>query len=208
MSLNKQLLIIGYVWPEPDSSAAGQRMMHLIRLFLNHNYNVFFACPALKSEFKADLSVLGVEEIEIKINDASFDDILNKISPSHVLFDRFIMFEQFAWRIEEKYPEAFLILNTEDLHSLRDARQGALKKGIKLNESDINSDKYYRELSCLLRAHLNLIISDYEFLFLKNQGIFPSESLFYLPLMQSPITEEHINALPSFEKRSNFIFIG
>ena len=81
----KHLLIIGYVWPEPNSSAAGQRMMHLIHLFLKHDYSIAFACPALKSEFKVDLTTLGIEEIEIKINDSSFNDLLKEINPSHVM---------------------------------------------------------------------------------------------------------------------------
>jgi len=208
VDIEKQLLIIGYVWPEPDSSAAGQRMMHLIRLFLAHDYIISFACPALKSEFKVDLTTLGIKEIEIKINDPSFDELLIKLNPSHVLFDRFMMFEQFAWRIEEKCPKTFLILDTEDLHSLRDARQTAFKKGLELNESTINSDKYYRELSCLLRADLNLITSKYELQFLEEKNIIPKESLFYLPLIQKALSTEDILSWPSFKERSNVIFIG
>ena len=41
--LNKKLLIIGFVWPEPKSSAAGSRMMQLIEVFQSQDYDITFA---------------------------------------------------------------------------------------------------------------------------------------------------------------------
>ena len=38
-----QVLIIGFVWPEPNSSAAGLRMLQLIELFLEQGYKITFA---------------------------------------------------------------------------------------------------------------------------------------------------------------------
>ena len=35
--MNEKLLIIGFVWPEPKSSAAGSRMMQLIHYFQSQN---------------------------------------------------------------------------------------------------------------------------------------------------------------------------
>jgi len=34
----KKLLIIGWVWPEPNSSAAGSRMLQLIQYFQSQAY--------------------------------------------------------------------------------------------------------------------------------------------------------------------------
>jgi hypothetical protein len=34
----KKLLVIGFVWPEPKSSAAGSRMLQLIAQFQNQGY--------------------------------------------------------------------------------------------------------------------------------------------------------------------------
>ena len=50
-----KVLIIGYVWPEPNSSAAGVRMMELIRLFLEQNWSITYASPAATSEHMEDL---------------------------------------------------------------------------------------------------------------------------------------------------------
>ena len=45
-----QVLIIGFVWPEPRSSAAGSRMLQLIDVLLANNYKITFASPCAKSE--------------------------------------------------------------------------------------------------------------------------------------------------------------
>ena len=53
--MDKTLLIIGLVWPEPNSSAAGKRMLQLITLFKKWGYSITFASTALENEFNFDL---------------------------------------------------------------------------------------------------------------------------------------------------------
>ena len=55
MVKSKSLLIIGYVWPEPKSSAAGNRMMQLIELFQGNGFTITFATTAQNLEFSVDL---------------------------------------------------------------------------------------------------------------------------------------------------------
>ena len=55
MFSNQKLLIIGFVFPEPNSSAAGGRMVQLIEYFLSLNLEVIFASAAAKSEFSFPL---------------------------------------------------------------------------------------------------------------------------------------------------------
>jgi hypothetical protein len=57
--MNK-LLVIGFVWPEPKSSAAGSRMMQLISFFQSQEYQITFASVCAKSENAFDLSAIGV----------------------------------------------------------------------------------------------------------------------------------------------------
>jgi hypothetical protein len=61
MNQIKKLLIIGFVWPEPNSSAAGGRMMQLISIFKQNGFEITFASPALDSDFMVDLSVNRIE---------------------------------------------------------------------------------------------------------------------------------------------------
>ena len=128
MSSNQNLLIIGTVFPEPNSSAAGSRMMQIIAVFQKQNYKITFASAANDSEFMIDLNVIGVDKKNISLNDDGFDEFVKNLNPSIVIFDRFITEEQFGWRISENCPDAMRILDTEDLHCLRNARQFAFKK--------------------------------------------------------------------------------
>jgi hypothetical protein len=99
MSSNQNLLIIGTVFPEPNSSAAGSRMMQIIAVFQKQNYKITFASTANDSEFMVDLDVIGVVKKNISLNDDRFDEFVKILNPSIVIFDRFITEEQFGWRI-------------------------------------------------------------------------------------------------------------
>ncbi|MCG8753208.1 glycosyltransferase, partial [Tenacibaculum finnmarkense] len=159
----KQLLIIGYVWVEPNSSAAGSRMLQLIELFKKNNYKITFASPAQKGEKAFNLSEIGVNEASIALNSASFDGFIEELNPEIVLFDRFMMEEQFGWRVAENCPDAIRILDTEDLHFLRKTRHQQLKKGQNFStDALLKSVDAKREIASILRCDLSLIISTYE----------------------------------------------
>ena len=128
MKSNQHVLIIGFVFPEPNSSAAGGRMVQLISIFKKQGFDVTFASPAMDSDYMIDLNSLGVAKKSIALNCSSFDFFVKELNPSIVLFDRFMMEEQFGWRVAENCPDALRILDTEDLHCLRLARQKAFKE--------------------------------------------------------------------------------
>jgi glycosyltransferase involved in cell wall biosynthesis len=204
----KNLLVIGYVWPEPKSSAAGARMMQLLEFFLAEGYAVTFATTATKTGFMADLSSFGIASEKIELNNKSFDEFLLKISPEIVIFDRFMMEEQFGWRVAEVCPEAIRILDTEDLHFLRKARQEAVKAGKELSTSALFTNLAKREVASIYRCDLSLIISEAEAELLSSSFGVPEKLLFYLPFMLKNISEEKKAALRTFEARKDFISIG
>jgi hypothetical protein len=97
MDQSNKLLIIG-VWPEPNSSAVGTRMLQLISLFKENGFVVTFASPAMVSDFMVDLELEEVVTKTITLNCSSFDVFVRELDPSVVMFDRFMMEEQFGWR--------------------------------------------------------------------------------------------------------------
>lgn len=204
MQLQK-LLIIGMVWPEPASSAAGTRMVQLVNLFLANGYHITFASAASKSEFSYDFSHTPVVEQEIKLNDESFNNFLKTLNPDIVLFDRFMIEEQYGWRVQQECPGALLILDTEDLHFLRQARQLSTKKQEALN---LFSDTAKREIAAILRCDLSLIISEAEIKLLKELFKIDDSLLYYLPFLEQEITPDTIQNWISFADRADFIFIG
>ena len=204
----KKLLIIGQVWPEPTSSAAGTRMIQLIDCFLKADFEITFACAASKSDFSFDLKSKDVKEVEIKLNDESFNDFVRDLNPEIALFDRFMIEEQYSWRVTNECPNTMKILDTEDLHFLRNARQNASKKGIEFNNDLLFSDLAKREIAAILRCDVSLMISKQEIEILKNQFNIDESLLYYLPFLEKSITDDKVNNWTEFEAREHFMFIG
>lgn len=209
MIANQHVLILGFVWPEPNSSAAGGRMVQLISIFKEKGFDVTFASPAMDSDYMIDLNSLGVNKKSIALNCSSFDVFVKELNPSIVLFDRFIIEEQFGWRVCENCPDAVRLLDTEDLHCLRLARQKAFKENREFTINDLLVvDVAKREIASILRCDVSLIISEYEIELLNVVFKIDSNLLYYLPLMLEPLEDSKIQNLPSFEERNNFVFIG
>ena len=217
-----RVLIIGYVWPEPRSSAAGGHMMQIIESFLQCGWQITFSSPAGVGEHKADLAALGIDEVTIELNNSSFDGFIRELAPDIVLFDRFMMEEQFGWRVEKHCPNALRVLETSDLQSLRDARQQQLKARLKHtpDQDDFSSlfapaqgetfeqmagtDLAQREIAAIYRSDLNLMISEYEIELLTEQFQVPKALLHWCPLMVDSVPDTYV----PYDRRQHFLSIG
>ena len=193
-----KVFIIGKVWPEPKSSAAGSRMMQLIQMMKERGYVLHFGSAASETDHSEDISGLIDEVHSLKMNDSSFDELISNICPNVVIYDRFMTEEQFGWRVHEHCPNALKVLNTEDLHFLRAARER------NPHQMDFHHDETWRELASLFRCDLNLIISEAEMDLLVDHFQFSADRLHYLPLL---FGEPDINT-PGFEERNAFCTIG
>ena len=200
----KHLVIIGAVWPEPNSTAAGSRMLQLISLFQKQDYEITFLCSASKSDFSFDLSTISVQTKVIQLNDSSFDGEIKSLNPDVVLFDRFMIEEQYGWRVMENCPNALRVLDTEDLHFLRKAREMAYKQNRELVFEDYISDIFKREMASIYRCDLTLLISEFEMQLATETFKIDASLLFYLPFL----SEEIKTNIPSFEERNHFVSIG
>ena len=197
---NQSVLIIGAIWVEPNSSAAGSRMMQLIEQFLKQNWKITFASSSQKSEKAIDLIPLGVNEVSIELNSSSFDDFIKQLQPTIVMFDRFMVEEQFGWRVAENCSNAIRILDTEDLHFLRRVRHQQYKKGENFTtDALLKSDEAKREIASILRSDMSLIISTFEMELLKSVFKIDENILFYLPFLLNKIDEHQTKKWRSFE---------
>lgn len=209
MNALQHILIIGTVWPEPNSSAAGSRTMQLIEQFQKLNWKITFACAASDSEFSIDFEKYHIDKVTIELNNSSFDEFIKKLQPTMVLFDRFMIEEQFGWRVAENCPNALRILDTIDLHCLRLARQQAFKeKRTFVNDDIINTDVAKREIASIYRCDMTLMISIYEMDLLQDFFKISVDILHYTPFLLNPIQENKTFSWPLFEERRHFITIG
>ena len=201
--------MIGNVWVEPNSSAAGSRMLQLIHTFLSQNWKVTFGTTSLKKPNSIDLTILGVEEVYLELNNPSFDDYIKNLNPTIVVFDRFLTEEQFGWRVAELCPNALRILDTEDLHCLRKTRHEAVKKDIDFTiDLLLNSDITKREIASIYRCDFSLIISTFEMNLLQEVFKIKKELLIHLPFFLDEIDQKKITSWKSFDDRKHFISIG
>lgn len=209
----KIVLFIGHLWPEPSSSAAGYRTLALLKAITNDqtdrgepHWQLHFASAADKTEFCADLEQLNIISHPVKLNDSSFDRFIAELKPELVFYDRFITEEQFAPRVYEHCPDAMTVLDTQDLHFLRRARQKALTNGAPL---ELQSEDAIREIAAILRCDLSLIISSYEMQLLVEQFKIAPELLHYCPFML-PLNEDKTrpDSVPGYEQREHFVMIG
>ncbi|XXF06798.1 glycosyltransferase family 4 protein [Pseudomonas sp. D2-3] len=220
----RKVLVIGYVWPEPRSSAAGSRMLELLGVFRGQGWQVTFASAAALSTHRADLAELEIEEVAVALNCDSFDTYVAALQPDLVLFDRFFTEEQFGWRVERAWPAALRVLDTSDLHCLRDARHGLLKASQQAcaNETQrqqvgpvlasaqqlyaamAGGDMAQREVASIYRCDLTLMISEFEMQLLQAQFGVPASLLHDCALMLIPPV---LTDLP-FAERAHFLSIG
>jgi len=195
----KHLVIIGLVIPEPASTAAGSRMMQLIRVFEENQYKITFLTASNNIEFSEKIEVQKIE-----INNESFDEKIRNLNPDVVLFDRYVTEEQFGWRVSENCPNAFKVIDTEDLHFLREARRKVFVEKRDIENNDFVNDIFRREIASVLRCDLSLVISEFEFQLLTKKFKINPDILFYMPFL----TEQIEKNKTVFEKRKHFVSIG
>ena len=204
-----KLLIIGLTWPEPEATAAGVRTLQIITFFRSLGYEITLCSAAARTTYSASFEKLDVATKAIKLNHKSFDQFITSLQPQLVVFDRFLTEEYFGWRVARCVPDAIRILDTQDLHSLRQSREIALNKKIPFEPALWKAqDITKRELASIFRSDLSLIISEFEMDWLQAHTPLDSSLLHYFPFL---LEEAGITTTPDFvefEERSDFVFIG
>lgn len=204
----KKVLFIGLVWPEPNSSAAGKRIIQLVSFFVDAGFQVIFASAASRSEYSFELNTMGVIERQIRLNDPGFDLFVADIKPGIVVFDRFVTEEQYGWRVASICPRTIRVLDTEDLHCLREARKCTTGNGKEMPADAIFNHLAKREIASILRSDLSLIISAAEMTVLTNQFRIDPSLLYELPFLENGLSCALQRRWKSFEQREGFVFIG
>jgi glycosyltransferase involved in cell wall biosynthesis len=196
--------IFVYVWPEPRSSAAGVRTVQLCQDLRSLGYEVSALSPCRPNEASAELEALGIRALPCPANDSSVDGMLKELGADLVIYDRFVMEEQFGWRARAAMPEALHIVDTQDIHSVRRARERLIRNGqdaMDLSGADFSPD-LERELASLHRADACLVVSSWEKDWLAEQG-YPSDRVFLLPFAAAKEGEAAV-----FSDRNGFAFLG
>tara|TARA_B100000575_G_C23143304_1_gene666157 strand:- start:11506 stop:12786 length:1281 start_codon:yes stop_codon:yes gene_type:complete len=215
-----KILFFCLIWPEPESSAAGVRLDYLIRLFHRKGFELHLSSTADPGPYSALYEDLdGIYRHTLDPNNSATGVKLTQINPDVIVFDRYPTEEQFSWLVVKACPNAIRILDTEDLHGLRRARQITLEelddKGhsthLYVEDHTIKSKAIYntialREMVSMHRSDLSLVVSDEEYFYAQKYYAIPSNQLLYLPIISSrPLVK--LGAI-NHEARNHAIFIG
>jgi hypothetical protein len=205
----KSAVYFVYVWPEARSSAAGVRSHELLNWLRSDGWSITALSPSKLSAYSAELEAMGIAAATCPANEIGHDDFLRALKPEVVIFDRFVMEEQFGWKARELWPNATQIIDTQDLHSVRRAREVLVKASATWNdilELPLNKDlpdDMIRELSSLHRVEGALVVSAWEESFLRERFNFPAKALLHLPLTGRPE-----KFCPLAGTRKGFAFLG
>jgi len=194
------IVFIGKTWPDSSASAAGTRTLDIINILKPYSQRIHFASSAIRQDTCDPLEGLICHDIQL--NSDSFNNWITDINPDLVIFDRFMIEEQFGWRVSQSCPQAIKILDTSDFHGLRYAREQALKTN---SDPDLFNDISLREYAAIARCDLTLMISSYEIGLLTEQFSIDKDRLFHLPFLQQAPDLESIG---SYKDRNHVIFVG
>lgn len=205
------ILLCCAVWPEPESSAAGVRVQFMIDSVrrINPDWRLVVHSGALPNAAMERLRVeQGLECESIPANDARFDDWVATLSPDIVIFERFYTEEQFGWRVREHAPSALLVLDTSDLHFLRQLREaGARVAGVNdIIRAVLPGDSgrvMHRELASVLRTDRTWVVSRFELALLAALPDFPRDRVSLLRWGVEPLQDA-----PPYSERKHFVTIG
>lgn len=150
------------------------------------------------------------------VNTSFVDEEVKKIQPDIVIYDRFLGEEQYSHRVQRYAPNVISIIDTQDVHFLRYAREEMLSQGKSVQEiSNINFfnskqfssetvDRILREIASIMRTDATILSSFVEQDILKNQFLIPNHKLTVAPFYYK---SENTTFKP-FHRRKDFIFIG
>jgi glycosyltransferase involved in cell wall biosynthesis len=211
-----KVVLITYVWPEPLSSAAGLRDMNLIDSILWAGWDLIVASPSVQNSYSDQLIQRGIRIHGVHANDPEFDLWIKSEAPSLVIFDRFVIEEQFGWRVQENCPDAVRVLDTQDLHFLRRTRAKAIQIGksevgkvslvseaLEVGSKEFMNEDTFREIASLYRCDGIFVLSRFEYDLLISQFNF-SRDVLSLSRFQYPDPVP----TPGFEDRDHFMMIG
>ncbi len=218
MNKKPRILIFSTVWPEPQSSAAGVRLLQWISLFRSWDYAVVLSSPSQLKEPQEWGYFAPPEQVSLlplQLNDSSSKEKIAAVDPEIVLFDRFILEEQFGHLVYEACPQALILLETQDLHFVRRAREQVKEKwlemtGKELPEAFYHTETAVRETASIYRCDLTFVVSAFEANLLQTEFGLGSECVKWVPFFyDSPVVESSSAwGSDAFEDRNGFCFIG
>ena len=232
------ILFLAGLFPEPNASAAGVRTQFLVQQLAQTQgvESIHYGTGAKATSnhsSKQELEGLGVRFHHVPANDShQMDQFLKDcgaLDPEKsvlVIIDRFYGEEAYSFHIHNQCPKAAIVLDMQDMHSLRWHRQSIVEGRDSNNNAGDKQEydplsnlptgkgnfpfahdtKLQRELASIHRSDLTLVCSPVEMDAL--------HSIFQVPKEKLALASFFLDTIPSlsetipFDQRQDFVFIG
>jgi glycosyltransferase involved in cell wall biosynthesis len=142
------------------------------------------------------------------MNDWSVKEELKKLNPELVMFDRFILEEQFGPMVYEVLPDALVVMETQDLHFVRRAREQVRERFLEMEEipsTFYRTETAIRETAAIERVDFSFLVSSFEEKLLKEQFEFGVEKQAWIPFFYD---KPWAGRDGHFSDRSEFVWVG
>lgn len=198
----RQILIVDEAIPQPDRDAASLRLVNLMRMLRQENAHVVFVATehAPDQQVLADLHVMGIE-VWYRPFLTSLPAWLAEHGErfSVILACRYYLAGKIMPLARKYSPQASFVLDTIDLHYLRESRAAQLAGNDALAKSALRTRQ--RELAVISGADLTLVVSETERDVLTEEGHGSKVDVL------STLHEVAGPGLP-FSQRQDLVFVG
>ena len=187
--------------------------MHWVDFFRRQGAKVTLSAPS-KVKAERDWGSLNLpQDVHVHplpLNQSSVKEVLKEINPDLVMFDRFILEEQFGHFVYECCPQALVVMETQDLHFIRRARDGVKEKFLtteNLPQYFYRTDTALRETSAIMRCDFSFVVSSFEEKLLGEEFQIGLDRVKWVPFFyDEPIVQKSHEI--TFSERSDFVWIG
>lgn len=198
-----RLLFIDWSTPRPDRDAGSLSAFQILKIYMNLGYSVTFIPNDLQylGEYTEAVQALGVR----CLHKEDIDSVRNHLQQEGKSYD-FVMLcrapiaASHIADIRKFAPKAKIILNTVDLHYLRQIREAEMDGAREKIEAAKQAREW--ELEIIRSCDITIVLSSAEQKILKSEV--PDSDIRLLPL----IFVDPVLDCPPFEQRDDILFIG
>ena len=212
------IAFVGWEWIEPSSSAAGARSAALVEEALRRGWRVTCVASAeARGDAERALRAMGAETRRTSANRGDeLRALVDDARPDCVVFDRFLAEEAYAGRLREIAPDVVRVLDMQDAHALRRARERAAKAAKTRGEDvakevmkcapNARDEDLMREIASVQRSDLTLVCSPVEKEWLTRECGVAERKLRLASFFVDSVDAEAMKR--DFSARKDFVTIG
>lgn len=151
--------------PDYDKSSGGNRLLQILRIIKQElGYNIYFVCnDSLDKKYVLELEKIGIKVFDQKNNSIEAKDYIlhlkqSNINITHAIFSWYDIAYQYMNVVKEIYPNVKTILDSVDVHWLREQR-GRDEKRIFMSDLEL-LDRKITEIKCYAEADVVFAITE------------------------------------------------